>query len=79
MDGILLKPFVIAGGQQVKVLTIQVAILHLREQLLQTETVLAMRHQGWKQVQTKKAQEEYERNEEILREVVARLVHAPNR
>src|SRR5271157_1715369 len=76
MDGILLKPFVIAGGQQVKVLTIQVAILHLREQLLQTETVLAMRHQGWKQVQTKKAQEEYERNEEILREVVARLVHA---
>src|SRR5271157_4896591 len=79
MDGILLKPIVIAGGQQVKVLTIQVAILHLREQLLQTETVLAMRHQGWKQVQTKKAQEEYDRNEEILREVVARLVHAPNR
>ena len=55
---IFLEPFVIAGRQHVKILAIQVAVLHFREQFLHAETVLAISHHGRKQVQSKKAEEE---------------------
>ena len=60
--GILLQAFVIAGGQRVKILTIQVSVLQLRKDFLRTQAILAMSSKYRKQVQTKQAEDKRQRN-----------------